>query len=112
MPTPAETLRELHRLRRHAKNLKEEVERLPRLVKGQQAKVTQREEFLKKHQDAIKKVQVHIRDKEGTLKSTHLLIAKHDKQRNEATSKKEYDALQVEITYEKQNCQKIEEEIL
>jgi predicted nucleic acid-binding Zn-ribbon protein len=112
MVGPAETLREIHRLRRHAKNLQDEVERLPRLLKAQQAKVTRAEEAVREAQETLKKLKVATHEKEVSLKGNQQLIAKHEKQRNEATSKKEYDALQAEIAVEKNKCQKIEEEIL
>ena len=35
---PAASLREIHRLRRHAKALQDELDRIPRLLKAQQAK--------------------------------------------------------------------------
>jgi predicted nucleic acid-binding Zn-ribbon protein len=112
MPVTAETLRELHRLRRHAKNLQDEIDRLPRLVKTQQAKITLQEKTQKQTQDQLTKLKLTAKDKEGKLKSAHEQIAKWEKQRNEVTNKKEYDALQIEITHAKESCQKLEDEIL
>jgi len=112
MTGPAATLRELHRLRRHAKNLTDEIERLPRMFKTQETKVKLLEKAHKQTQDQITKLKLNTKDKEGKLKDTHLTIAKYEKQRNEATNKKEYDALQVEITFSKESAQKLEDEIL
>jgi predicted nucleic acid-binding Zn-ribbon protein len=112
MAGPAETLREIHRLRRHAKNLQDEVERLPRQLKAQQAMVTRAEGAVREAQETLKKLKLATREKEITLQTNQQLIAKHEKQRNEATSKKEYDALQAEIAVEKRKCQKTEDEIL
>jgi predicted nucleic acid-binding Zn-ribbon protein len=109
---PTETLREIHRLRRHAKNLQEELDRLPRELKAQQAKVTRSEQTLHDSQETLKHLKVSIHEKEVTLKSTHQAIAKHQKQLNEAGGKKEYDALQSEIAAEKFKLQKTEDEIL
>src|SRR5579871_958924 len=93
MPGPAVILREIHRLRRHAKELQNEIERGPRLLKAQQTKVVKHE-------------------KEVTLRGKNQEIAKHERQLNEATAKKEYDALKAEIASEKRMCQKLEDDIL
>jgi uncharacterized protein len=112
MSGPAVLFREIHRLRRLAHELQEQIDRLPRQQKAQQAKVTRQEEILRAAQDAIKHLKVEIHSKEVSLKTTHTQIAKHQKQLNEAESKKEYDALQHEINDEKAALQKVEEEIL
>jgi predicted nucleic acid-binding Zn-ribbon protein len=55
---------------------------------------------------------VSTHEKETSLKTTHTVISKHQKQLNEAGGKKEYDALQAEIAAEKANMQSLEDEIL
>ncbi len=57
-------------------------------------------------------MKVAIHDKEVSLKTNHQQITKQEKQRNEATAKKEYDALAVEIAAARQSNQKLEDEIL
>jgi len=109
--TPA-VLRELHRLRKHARNLKDEIDKLPRLLKAQQAKVAKQEELLKQTQDKILKLKLAGRDKEKTLKSTHEQIAKYTKQLDSIANKKEMDALQVEIKHGREAGQKLEDETL
>ena len=47
MVGPGATLRELHHLRRHARDLQAEIERGPRTLKAQQAKVVKQEELLR-----------------------------------------------------------------
>jgi predicted nucleic acid-binding Zn-ribbon protein len=106
------SLREIHRLRRLAKGLQEEIDRAPRQLKAQQAKVARQEEMHKESQDAIKKLKVSIHEKEVSVKTTHTQIAKHQKQLNEAGGKKEYDALQTEINADKKTILRLEEEIL
>jgi predicted nucleic acid-binding Zn-ribbon protein len=108
----AATLREIHRLRRHAKNLQVELNRIPLLSKAQQAKVTRTETALHDAQEGLKKLKVIIHEREVSDKSVHQTIAKHKKQRNEATGKKEFDALSAEIAVEEHKAQKLEEEIL
>lgn len=112
MPGPAAILREIHRLRKHTKDLQTEIERLPRLLKGQQAKVARQEEAAKQAHEQIKHLKVSVREKEGLVKQTHQLITKHERQLNEASGKKEYDALKVEIASERAKVQRTEDEIL
>lgn len=112
MAGPATILREIHRLRRHAKDLRADMERLPRLLKAQQAKVAKQEELLREAQDDLKHLKVTTHEKEVQLRSTHQQIAKHQKQLNEAVSKKEYDALQSEIASDREACKHLEDEIL
>jgi predicted nucleic acid-binding Zn-ribbon protein len=112
MAGPATILREIHRLRRHAKDLQTEIERQPRLLKAQQSKIARQEELLREAQDKLKHLKVATHEKEVQLRSTHQQIAKHQKQLNEAASKKEYDALQTEINNDRQACKRLEDEIL
>lgn len=112
MPGPAPILRELHRLRLHASRLQAEIDRAPRLIETQRKKVARQAELLLEAQDAIKKLKVQTHEKEVTLKTTYQQIAKHQKQLNEVESKKQYDALQLEIANDKKACEKLENEIL
>jgi predicted nucleic acid-binding Zn-ribbon protein len=105
-------LRELHRLRRHVKTLQEEIERAPRLLRARQAALGRQEEAIKQAQDELNKLKVTLRQNEGTLKQTHQQIAKYEQQRNEITSKKEYDALQHEIAAARKKCGELEDAIL
>jgi predicted nucleic acid-binding Zn-ribbon protein len=91
--------------------LQDELDRIPRLLKAQQAKVTRAEASLGEAQEGLKRLKVSIHEKEVTDKSVHQTIAKHKKQRNEATGKKEFDALSAEIAVEEHKAQKLEEEI-
>jgi uncharacterized protein len=112
MAGPATILREIHRLRRHAKELQSEIERGPRLLRIQQARVNKQEEAVRDAHDTLKRLKMSSHDKEGQLKATLQQIGKHEKQLNEAGSKKEYDALKTEIAADKKKCQELEDEIL
>jgi uncharacterized protein len=112
MAGPAIILREIHRLRRHAANLQSEIERMPRLLKAQEAKVARQEELVRQAQEALKRTKMDSHEKEMHLKGIEQQISKHEKQLNEATSRKEYDALRVEIASEKTKIRAIEDEIL
>ena len=84
MPLTAELMREIHRLRKFARDLKEQIDRAPLQLKAQQAKVARQQEALNSNAEAIKKLKVTLHEKEVTLKTTHGQIAKHQKQLNEA----------------------------
>ncbi|HEY7311813.1 MAG TPA: C4-type zinc ribbon domain-containing protein [Gemmataceae bacterium] len=112
MSGPAVLFREIHRLRRFAHELQDQMDRVPRQQKTQQAKVARQEENYRAAQDALKHLKVEVHGKEGNLKTAHTQIAKFQKQLNEAESKKEYDALQHEIRDAKTACERLEEEIL
>lgn len=109
---PAATLREAHRLRRHAKDLQAEIDRGPRLLKAQQTRIAKQEEILHQGHETLKKLKVKLHDKEVTLKTAEQQVAKYEQQRNQATSKKEYDAFQAEIGSTKKQIQKMEDDIL
>jgi uncharacterized protein len=112
MAGPASVLREIHRLRCFAKDLQAQIDRGPRALKAQDDKVARHETILKEELDGIKKLKVTNHEKETTLRTNNQQIAKHEKQRNEAGGKKEYDALQAEIDSDKAACAALEDEIL
>lgn len=112
MPGPGSILKELHRLRRHAKDLQGEIERGPLKIKAQEAKAGKQQESVREAQEALKKHKVETHEKEVTLKATQAKIAKHEKQLEASSGKKEYDALKKEIAEEKAACSKLEDEIL
>src|SRR5262245_35840647 len=112
MATPVELLRECHRLRKQPKEWQAEIAPPPRQLKAQQTKVARQEELRQEAQDSLKKLKVSQHDKETQLKQTQALIAKHERQLNEAGSKKEYDALKSEIAAEQAKSRKLEDEIL
>jgi predicted nucleic acid-binding Zn-ribbon protein len=104
--------REIHRLRRYARDLQDQLDRIPRQMKLQQGRLTHQEGVLRDAQEAIRKLQVRVREQEGTLKSTHGQVAKYKKQLDDVGGKKEYDALQLEIANARAKCSQLEDEIL
>lgn len=106
-----DTFRELHRLHRLIRDLKSEMEKGPRLLQQQQAKLKRAETAVQENHDAIKQLKVSAHDKEVSLKAAHQQIAKYEKQRETAASKKELDAFEHEIAHNRQECGKLEEEI-
>ena len=112
MPGPAPIFRELHRLRRHIKDLETKLEQGPKLMRTQQLRLANQEEQLKQAQEALKRVKVAIHEKEVSVKAVEAQLAKYEKQLNSVTSKKEYDTLRVEIASEKEHIRKLEDQIL
>jgi hypothetical protein len=112
MPGPAATLRELHRLHRHAEDLRTQINRGPQTIKAHQDKTAKQEELLQQAQESIKKLKITLHEKEVSLKSQNQVIEKHQKQLNEVSSRKEYDALRVEIESDRKACSKIEDAML
>jgi predicted nucleic acid-binding Zn-ribbon protein len=107
---PAVLMREIHRLRRFARDLQEQLDRFPRQLKIQQAKLERQENQLKESQEALKKLKVAILEKEASLKTAHSQIKKHEKQLNEAADKKEFDALKAQIAADQGQVKTLEEE--
>ena len=57
MASTAELMREVHRLRRFARDLQEQIDRAPRQLLGQKAKLTRQEDAARDNQEAIKKTE-------------------------------------------------------
>jgi predicted nucleic acid-binding Zn-ribbon protein len=112
MPGPAAILREIHRLRRHAKDLQDRIAQLPRQLKAQQARAEREEQSLREAQDHLKHLKVTTHEKEITLKTLQGQIKKYEKQMEEATAKKEYDSLKAEIAAAREKVRQLEDEIL
>jgi predicted nucleic acid-binding Zn-ribbon protein len=112
MTAPAVVMREIHRLRRFAHELQEQLDRFPRLLKAQQAKAARLEEQYREAQDKIKHLKVTIHEKEVSLKTTHTQLKKYEKQLDEAADKKQMDALRAQIASTKAASAQLEEDIL
>ena len=111
-PTIPQLLREAHRLRRHLRELKSEIDLGPRVHKIQEQKLTAAKQA---HADAhahIQKLKLKIRDDEGTLKQVNVQLAKFEKQLNDATSPKEFEGKNSEIRQAKEKGAATEEAIL
>ncbi len=110
--TIPQTLQELHRLRKHLRDLKQEIDLGPRVRKLQeQALENQRQSHAAAH-DMIGKIKLKIRDDEGTLKQLNGLLAKYEGQLNDSGSPKEYEAKQTEIRHTKEKIAATEETVL
>jgi predicted nucleic acid-binding Zn-ribbon protein len=112
MAGPMPVFREIHRLRGFIHNLQEQLDRIPRLRKAHQARLAKQEQALREAQEAIRKLKVTASDKEKSLKATNGQITRYEQQVNLVSSKKEFDALQLEIAHARTTCEKLEDEIL
>ena len=114
MSSITEILRECHRLRKHLKALQEEIDRGPRVVKAQQARLAQQQQLHKDHHDSITKLKLQQRDLEGTLKQTENRLAKLEAQLSTTANQKEkeYEAKQSEIRQAREKKNSLEDEIL
>lgn len=112
MTGPGAVLREIHRLRKNAKDLQAKIELGPRQLKTQQDKVARQEQLLKEAQDRLKHLKVQAHEKEVSLKSTDQTVKKYEGQLSGIMSKKEYDALRLEIQHARDQAGKLEDEIL
>jgi predicted nucleic acid-binding Zn-ribbon protein len=112
MAGPAQTFREIHRLRRYARDLQEQLDRLPRQRKAHQAKLARQEQALKDEQEAIKRLKLAATEKEKTIRQKGELIARYEAQMNTVSTKREMDALRLEIAHNQGACSQLEEEVL
>ena len=98
MSTPIPPLlKELHRLRRHLRDLQGEIDLGPRVLKAQQQKLAAEELAHQDAHDTLKKRKLKLKDDEGSLKEIEQRLLKLQADVNLAGSKKEYDAKLSEI---------------
>src|SRR5262245_49660783 len=112
MPGVAEFLREIHRLRRHAREMQQELDRSPVVIKARKTKMEKLAAAAAEAHEALKKLKVATHEKEVTLKTTVQQLAKYDKQLDEVTDTKQMDALRHQIASAKEKVSTLEDEIL
>jgi predicted nucleic acid-binding Zn-ribbon protein len=112
MPGIGNTFREIHRLRQFARDLQQEIDRGPIQLKARRNVAAKAAEAYQAAQDELKKLKVKVHEKETSLKATHTQIGKYEKQLDEVTDKKQYDALKHEIAAARERARVLEDEIL
>lgn len=110
--TVADTLRECHRLRKHIKNLQEEIDRGPRVLKSIDRQLEEERVEHKDHHDTITKLKLKQREDEGTLKQTETRLAKLEGQLLGISVPKEYEAKKSEIKQATEKKVQLEDAIL
>ena len=111
MSVPA-VLRELHRLHKHLRALKAEIDQGPRVMTAQQAQLDAERQAHADAHDTLKKQKLRQKDDEGTLKATEVRLAKLQADLNTAGSKKEFDGKTSEIEQAKVRQGELEDAIL
>ena len=111
-PTITATLRECHRLRKHLRELKTEIDLGPRVQKVQEQTLANAKQARATAYETIQKLKLQIRDEEGNLKQHNTQLSKYEKQLNDAGSPKEYEAKQSEIRQAKERIEGLEMLIL
>ncbi len=97
-------LQEIHTYLLRIRSVSEELDEGPRRSKRLQVRVASVEKALADHQAKIKSLKVGINDREVSLKANAEQIKKYKRDLNGITSKKEFDALNIEIAgLEKRN---------
>ena len=76
MAAPAHILKDIHRLKRHIKDLETKLEQGPKAHKAHQLKVASAEDALHKAQDGLKQLKVTIHEKEVSIKAAQQGIEK------------------------------------
>ncbi len=89
-------LRECHRLRRHLRDLKEEIDRGPRVLKAQQARLAAEEQEHKDAYEIIKRLKLRQKEDEGSLKVVEANLDKLGTKAMTVTTMKEMEAVKHE----------------
>lgn len=113
MSEPVTTvLREIHRRRRHLRDLQEEIDIGPRVLKIQETQLEEQRQTHQQAYDTIKKLKMQQHDAEGTLQQTEMRLAKLNAELNTATSKKEFAGKESELKHSNAKKEELEDTIL
>lgn len=105
-------LRDLHTYSLRIRSLGEELEAGPQRLKRLQNRINAAEKALADHHTALKTIKVAIHQDEVSLKANADQIKKYKKDVDAITSKKEYDALNVEIAALQKRTSDLEDQAL
>jgi predicted nucleic acid-binding Zn-ribbon protein len=112
MALTAVALRELHRIHRQLSDLRERLERGPKLVRAKTAGVAHAEEQLSHAQAEIKAARVASDQKQLQLKSSEGKIGELKVKLNQANTNREYQALRDQIAADEMAASVLADEIL
>ena len=104
--------RELHRLRKHVRDLQAEIDRGPRVLKAHQQKIAGQEQALVDARDAVKRHKIELAERELQMKTSGQNLAKHVKQLDDLTASNQIDAKTNDINTLKASIAQLEEDIL
>lgn len=112
MPGVADILREIHRLRLHAREMQAEIDRNPIVLKAHRNRAAKVEETFREGQETLKKVKVSAHEKEVSLKSASGQLAKYEKQLDTVVDTKQMEAFKHQIDHTKTTIATLEDEAL
>jgi predicted nucleic acid-binding Zn-ribbon protein len=92
MSSVTDVFRDCHRLRRHARDLQNEIDEGPRVRKDRQAWLAGEEALQKEAHDAIRRLKLKLKDDEGSLKQTEQHLDKLETRAMQVTTMKEMEA--------------------
>lgn len=92
-----ESLRTLHRIHQQLEDLRERLERGPRMLKAHQANIERQEAQTQQLRDELKKLKAATDDKQMQLSSAEAGVEKRRGQMRQAKDNREYQALKEEI---------------
>jgi len=104
--------KECHRLRRHLRELKEEIDRGPHVLKAQQKRLADADKAHKEAYDTIKSLKLKQKEEEGSLKTIEIQLAKLFDRSMTVTTMKEMEATKHEIENANGKKSKYEDAIL
>ena len=105
-------LRDLHQNLLRVQDQKGALEEASRLLRKLQMRIENQKKNLQTHLDGVKNLKKGIHDNEVTLKALQQQVQKYERQTNEITSKKEFDALKEEIKQTQERIAAIEDQTL
>lgn len=112
MNISTESLRELHRIHRQLKDLRDRLERGPKQVAAADANIKKMETDLEQAKDASRKTRIAADQKQLQLKSREDKIKDLRSKLNQAASNREYQALKEQIAADEQANSVLADEIL
>lgn len=105
-------LAEAHRLHTHIRNLREQIDRGPRILKAHETKLARQEQALIDSRAELTRLRLRTQEQELSLKATEDQIRKWDEQLRQSMDAREYSALLTELGAGRDRVSKLEESIL
>lgn len=112
MSSVTDLFREIHRLRRHARELQNEIDLGPRVLKEKQQELANEDSIHKECYDAVKRLKLKLKEDEGTLKQIEQHLDKLGTRAMQVTTMKEMDATKHEMEIAQGKKAELEDAIL
>ena len=112
MSSVTDVFRECHRLRRYARNLQQEIDQGPQVLKEKQDWLASEESANKEAHDRIKRLKLKLKDDEGSLKQVEQHLDKLGTRAMQVTTMKEMEATKHETEIAQGKKAELEDAIL